>query len=90
MGLAELLNSRFAYCELESLRDLGTDHRVLTNTAEEILEATREMLEPAVEVEGTIGALASQADLIRLDAGAIGQGRFSNSYLAMNEEWFLR
>lgn len=89
LSARQLLASRYAYCEFSSLKEVRGRFNVMPNTATEILEATREML---LNEKGKVrprGPLSSLEKSIRVEVGAVGRGRIAESYLGLNEEWFL-
>jgi len=90
LSARRLLTSRYAYCEFSSLKEVRGEVNVLPNTAKEILEATREMLLVEKGEVRPRGPLSTIEKSIRDEVGAIGKGQLAESYLELNEKWFLR
>jgi len=90
-SFAEILSSPFGFGELTLKEYAKLGIYVQENTAEEILEAVIEMFN---RISGGIPPREAEFDArvsaIRSQFEWTAKGRFSNSYLQANENWFLR
>jgi putative glycosyltransferase (TIGR04372 family) len=89
MSLQQLFSSFLGYSEQN--KNLLKNHgiRLVDNSEEEILYAVQE-IEEKIKTQGVTETLNQRVKELQREHETIGYGNFSESYLKMNESWFLQ
>jgi putative glycosyltransferase (TIGR04372 family) len=89
MSLQQLFSSFLGYSEQN--KNLLKNHgiRIVDNSEEEILYAVQE-IEEKIKTQGVTETVNQRVKELQREHETIGYGNFSESYLKMNESWFLQ